>query len=192
MRKTALALAALAGLALAGPAAAEPYLLDRSHAHVSFEVSHLGFSLTQGWFRDFDAEVDLDPEDVEATRVRFVIDAASVDTTWEPRDRQIRSKDFLDVARHPQIVFESTSVTRTGGETAAVTGNLTIRGETREVTLEARLNKLGPSPFDPSLTVAGFTVSGEIDRTEFGINYAAPAVGAVVAIEIQLELSPAG
>ena len=192
MRKTALALAAVAGLALAGPAAAEPYLLDKSHAHVSFEVSHLGFSLTQGWFRVFDAEVDLDPENVEAAKVRFVIQADSVDTMWDARDKHIRSKDFLDVANHPEIVFVSTGVTKTGDETAEVTGELTIRGETREVTFEARLNKLGPSPFDPAKTVAGFTVSGEIDRTAFGINYAAPAVGAVVPIEVQMELSPAG
>jgi len=192
MRSVTLALATAASLMLAAPSAAEPYVLDKSHAHVTFTVDHLGFSNVHGQFRDFDAQIDFDPEAVEETRLRFVIQAASVDTFWAERDKHIRSADFFDVENHPEIVFESTSVTPTGGETATVTGNLTLRGETREVTFEATLNKLGPSPFDPSKTVAGFTVRGEIDRTEFGMDYAAPAVGTVIPIRVELEMSPAG
>ncbi|MEM6906049.1 MAG: YceI family protein, partial [Pseudomonadota bacterium] len=91
----------------------------------------------------------------------------------------------------PEITFESTSVTPTGADTADVTGNLTMIGETREVTLQATLNRMGPSPFNPDKTVAGFTVTGEIDRTEFGMNFAAPAVGTVIPVRIDLEMSPA-
>lgn len=192
MRKFLLAVAAGAALGLSSPAIAEPYVLDKSHAHVTFSVDHLGFSTTKGQFREFDAEIDFDPENVEATKVRFVINAASVDTLWEARDNHIRGKDFFDVANHPEIVFESTKVVKTGGETADVTGNLTLRGETREVTLAAQLNKMGPSPFDPSKTIAGFVVTGEIDRTAFGVSYAAPAVGAIIPVVIHLEMSPAG
>ena len=191
MRRSILPLAAALALGLAGPAAAEPYVLDKSHAHVMFSVDHLGFSNVHGQFREFDAEIDFDPDAVEDASVRFVIEAASVDTLWQKRDDHIRGADFFDVENHPQIVFESTSVRKTGDETAEVTGNLTLRGVTREVTLEARLNKIGPSPFDASRMIAGFTVSGEIDRTEFGITYAAPAVGAIIPIEVQLETSPA-
>jgi len=191
MRQTLLSMVSAGALALAAPALAEPYVLDKSHAHVKFSVDHLGFSETHGQFREFDAEIDFDPENVEAARVRFVIDAASVDTFWEARDEHIRGGDFFDVANHPEIVFESTSVEPTGADTAKIRGNLTLRGVTREVVLDAKLNKLGPSPFDPSKTVAGFRVSGEIDRTEFGMTYAAPAVGVIVPIEVHLEMSPA-
>ncbi|MEM1382096.1 MAG: YceI family protein [Pseudomonadota bacterium] len=182
-----------ATLVFAAPSLAlsNPYVLDRSHAHVTFEVDHLGFSTVHGQFREFDAQIEFDPENVESTKVRFVIEAASIDTLWEERDKHLRAADFFDVENHPQIVFESTSVKPTGGETAEVTGNLTMRGVTNEVTVLATLNKLGPSPFDPNRTVAGFTVSGDIDRTDFGMSYAAPAVSAIIPLRVDLEMSPA-
>ena len=184
---------ALAGfLAAAAPlsAVAEPYVLDKSHAHVTFEVGHLGFSTVHGQFRKFDASVDFDPGNVEATKVDFVIEAASVDTFWDARDQHIRGGDFLDAANHPEIKFVTTAVIPTGADTADVTGDLTIRGVTKPLTLQAKLNKMGPSPFNPNITIAGFTVTGAIDRTEFGINYAAPAVSAIIPIRLDLELSP--
>jgi polyisoprenoid-binding protein YceI len=191
MTKSAAALAAMLALGAAAPAAAAPWVIDRSHAAVTFEVDHLGFSAVHGIFREFDARIDFDPEAVEDTRLRFVIDAASVDTFWAARDEHIRGEDFFDVANHPEIVFESTSVTPTGAETADVTGELTMIGETREVTFEAALNRIGPSPFDPERTIAGFTVTGEIDRTDWGMDYAAPAVGTAIPIRVDLEMSPA-
>lgn len=190
MRLTSLLLAAsLATVPVAALSA--PYVMDKSHAHVTFSVDHLGFSSVHGQFRNFDAAIDFDPGNVEATRVNFTIDATSVDTFWEARDKHLRSKDFFDVENHPTITFTTTSVTPTGAESADVTGDLTIRGVTKPVTLQATLNKLGPSPFNPSKTIAGFTVEGEIDRTEFGVSYAAPAVSAIVPIRIELEMSPA-
>jgi len=193
MRSTILAMTAAIGLGLGAPAMAEPepYVVDKSHAFVTFTVDHLGFSQVQGLFERFDARIDLDPEAVEKSSVRFVIDAASINTFWPKRDEHIRGGDFLDVERFPEIVFESTRITPTGGDTADVTGNLTIKDVTREVTFEATLNKLGPSPFDPSTTIAGFTARGAIDRTEFGVSYAAPAVGAIIPVTISLEMSPA-
>ncbi|MEL7467922.1 MAG: YceI family protein [Pseudomonadota bacterium] len=190
MRLSSLIVAA--ALALSPVAAtAAPYVLDKSHAHVKFSVGHLGFSTTHGQFRSFDAEIDFDPGNVEATRVSFTIDAASVDTFWEARDKHIRGKDFFDVENHPQITFVSTSVVPTGTDSADVTGDLTLRGVTKPVTFQAKLNKLGPSPFNPNQTIAGFTVTGEIDRTEFGVSYAAPAVSAIVPIQLDMEMSPA-
>ena len=187
--KRILAAAAIATLPFGASAA--PYVLDKSHAHVTFSVSHLGFSNVHGQFRKFDAEIDFDPGNVEATRVNFTIDAASVDTFWEARDKHVRSKDFLDVKNHPQITFASTNVVPTGTDTAEITGDLTIRGKTLPITFDAKLNKLGPSPFNPNQTIAGFTVTGNIDRTKFGVSYAAPAVSAIIPIRIELEMSPA-
>jgi len=192
MRVIILAFALVVALLVGGPAVrAEPWKLDKSHAHVTFEVGHLGFSTVHGQFREFDARIDFDPDNIEAATVEFTIQAASVDTLWEARDDHIRGKDFLHVEQHPEITFVSTSVEPTGAESAEITGNLTIRGVTREITLEAALNKIGPSPFDQSQTIAGFTVTGQIDRTLFGVNYAAPAVGAIMPIRIDLEMSPA-
>lgn len=167
-----------------------PYTLDKSHAHVTFQVGHLGFSTVHGQFRKFDANIVFDPDNVEKTQVNFVIDAASVDTFWEKRDEHIRGKDFLDAANHPEISFVTTEVSPTGADTADVTGDLTIRGITLPATFQARLNKMGPSPFNPAQTIAGFTVTGLIDRTKYGVTFAAPAVSAIIPVQIDLEMSP--
>ncbi|MCL5778469.1 YceI family protein [Limibaculum sp. FT325] len=192
MKLASFALAAALALGSVLPAAAEPYVMDKSHAAITFEVDHLGFSTVHGQFRAFEAQIDFDPEKVEATRLSFVIDPASIDTGWGPRDDHLKTADFFDVANHPEIVFESTAVTPTGRDTAKVAGTLTIKGVSHPVTFDAKLNKLGPSPFDATKTIAGFTATGQIDRTLFGMSYAAPAVSAVVPVRIDIEMSPAG
>lgn len=191
MRFAALAFAAAGLVAAALPAAAEPYKLDKSHAAVTFTVGHLGFSNTHGYFKTFDAEIDFNVDSMETSSVNFTIDAASVDTMWEARDKHVKSKDFLDVEAHPTITFVSKKVVLTSAETATVTGDLTMIGQTHEETFDVRLNKFGPSPFNPDLKVAGFSVSGDIDRTKYGMGYGAPAIGASIALQIDLEMSPA-
>lgn len=168
-----------------------PWTVDKSHTQITFSVAHLGFSNTHGIFREFEADVSFDPEAIEATEVTFTIDASSIDTFWEARDTHVRNADFLNVAEHPSITFASTSVEKTGDDTATVTGDLTILGVTKPVSFAAKLNKLGPNPFNPDLQVAGFTLTGEVDRTEFGMGFGAPAIGAVIPITIDLEMSPA-
>ncbi|MEM7506894.1 MAG: YceI family protein [Pseudomonadota bacterium] len=188
----AVSLAFVAGAGLTGAASAAPYIMDKSHSQITFTVDHLGFSSVHGQFRSFEAQIDFTPDRVEETRVRFVIDAASVETFWEARDKHLRSKDFFNVDVYPEIIFESTSVSPTGPDTAVVSGNLTMVGQTHPVTFDAKLNNLGPSPFNPSQTIAGFTVTGELDRTDYGMTFAAPAVGTTIPIRIDLEISPGG
>lgn len=183
-------LAFLAALA-AAPAAAAPWVVDKAHTVITFRGNHLGFSMVHGSFREFDASVDFDPENVEATRVSFVIQAASVDTLWPARDNSLRSREMLDTAEYPEIYFVTTGVRQTGPQTAEITGELTIKGVTREMTFDALLRKLGPSPFDPSQTVAGFSVTGTIIRTDFGVSFAAPAIGVEIPFRLELEMSPA-
>ena len=192
MRLSRLLAAAALSAAAALPLAAEPYEIDKSHAHVMFSVDHLGFSAVHGQFREFDAEIDFDPENVEAAKVNFVIEAASVETFWDKRDAHIRGADFLDVENHPQITFVSKEVRLTSADTAEVVGDVTIRGVTNEETFQVRLNKIGPSPFNKSQTIAGFTIEGEIDRTKYGIGYGAPAIGTVLPVRLDLEASPKG
>lgn len=121
------------------------------------------------------------------------IDASSLDTFWEARDTHVKGADFLDIEAHPEITFVSTGITKTGDDTADVAGDLTIKGVSQPVVFAATLNKIGPNPFDDSKQVAGFRLTGEIDRTEFGIDYGAPAIGAVIPITIDMEIgAPAG
>lgn len=175
---------------LAAPLAAAPWKLDKSHAHVTFSVEHLGFSITQGQFRKFDAEIDFDPDNIESATVNFTIDAESVDTAWKARDKHVKSKDFLDVKNHPQITFVSKSVRLTGENTADVIGDVTIKGVTNEETFQATLRRIAPSPFNPDQMIAGFAVEGEIDRTKYGVSYGAPAIGTVIPIRLDVEISP--
>ncbi len=190
MRLTSVALAALICLTLPSTAPAEPYLIDKSHAFVTFTVDHLGFSTVHGQFLDFDANIDLDPSNVEATRVQFSIKTASVETYSAARDGQLRSAAFFASDSYPEMVFTTTTVKPTGSDTAEATGDLTIRDVTREITLQTKLNRLEPSPFFPDITVAGFTITGVIDRTEWGMTFGAPAIGALIYIRIDLEMSP--
>lgn len=185
--------AAIVGAALAllaGPALADPWKIDRSHAHVTFSVSHLGFSDTQGVFRDFEAEIDFDPDNIETATVAFTIDATSVDTFWPARDKHVKSKDFLDVKNFPEITFVSKTVRLRDADTADVTGDLTIKGVTNEETFTATMRKLAPSPFNPDQIIAGFKIEGEIDRRDYGVVYGAPAIGVNIPLRVDVEISP--
>ena len=175
---------------LAAPIAAQAdWEVDPTHAHVEFEVSHLGFSKTQGQFDEFSIDVTgFDPENIEGVSVSATINAASVSTGHGPRDAHLNRADFLGTDSYPEITFTSTSVSETGENTATITGDLTMLGETREVTFDAVLNAIGPNPFNPSQQIAGFTVSGEVDRSEFGMGFGVPAIPAEIPVEINIEL----
>lgn len=192
MRQALATIAALllAPLILAGPAAAERYVVDKSHAFITFTADHLGFSAVHGQFRDFDAEIDFDPSDVESSRITFTVRTESVETYHKARDDQLRSAAFFDSAKFPEMVFTSTEVRPTGSDTALIKGDLTLIGVTREIELDAKLNQIGPSPFFPDIMVAGFTITGVIDRTQFGMTFGAPAIGVEIPIRIDLEMSP--
>ena len=178
-----------AGLAAAGAAAEpQPYTVDRSHSAVLFEISHLGFSNTYGRFREFDADIRLDLDDLASSSVVLRIQAASIDTDWPKRDEHIRSSDFLDVGNHPEIVFRSTSIEVEGPDTARLLGQITIRGETREEEFEVKLIKKGKGR--DGRDVVGFEARGVIDRTRYGVDYAAPAIGAEMGVTVALEISP--
>lgn len=196
MRLThALAVLALSALPALGTTEASPsgtllpWEIDKSHAHITFTADHLGFSMVHGQFRSFDAEVMFDPAAIEATQLSVTIDAASIDTFWEARDRHVRSADFLNVEAHPTITFVSTSVRQTSETTAEITGDLTMIGVTRPVTFEATLNRLAPNPFTGEPT-AGLTAVGEIVRADFGMTFGGNAFAAVVPVRIDLEMTP--
>ncbi len=182
----------LAGLATVAHAAPAPYKLDKSHTVVAFKVDHLGYSLTHGFFTQFDADIMYDPDAPEDSSIVFTIKAASINTLWAARDKHVRNKDFLDVGKHPEIVFTSKKIEMTGDNTAKLTGDLTLIGETREEVFDVEMRKSAPSPL-PGLdgrVVTGFLIRGEIDRTEYGMKYAAGAVGNRIPIEMSIEIYP--
>ena len=145
MRFSLPVLAATAAFAMSTAAQAEPYTLDKSHTAITFQVDHLGYSLTHGRFSEFEAEIDFDEEDVSKSSVVFTIKAPSIDTGWPKRDEHVRGPDFLNVEKHPEISFKSTSIEKTGDDTATMTGELTMNGQTHEETFEVSLRKLAPS-----------------------------------------------
>lgn len=177
-------------LLLAGPLAAQPWKMDREHSVISFRVNHLGFSDVHARFEDFTSEITFDPEALESTRAKIIIASDSFASGSAARDRSVKSKDFLNVEAYPEITFTLISVRVIDDDEAEVTGALEIIGETREVVFQAKLNRLGDNPFKKGEPLAGFTITGEIDRRDWGMDTFAPAIGAMVDIEMSFEMSP--
>ena len=189
MRPLAAAIALILSIALAPVISfAAPWKIDPDHSHLTFTVDNLGFSLTQGQFRKFKADIDFDPENVETSSVSFVIDTNSVDTNSKGRDKSIRSKNYLNVKNFPEITFVSDTVRLVDDNTAEIKGEVTIRGETREATFMAEMVRIAPNPFAKDTQLAGFAVTGVINRVEFGITYGAPAVGVDINVRLDLQI----
>ncbi len=189
MRPLAAAIALILSIALAPVTSfAAPWKIDPDHSHLTFTVDNLGFSLTQGQFRKFKADIDFDPENVETSSVSFVIDTNSVDTNSKGRDKSIRSKNYLNVKNYPEITFVSDTVRLVDDNTAEINGEVTIRGETREATFMAEMIRIAPNPFSKDTQLAGFAVTGVINRVEFGITYGAPAVGVDINVRLDLQI----
>lgn len=182
-----LASAAALSLALAAPAlAAEDYVFDKSHTQILFEYDHLGNSITQGSFAEWDGTLAVDTENPAASRLEVTIQAASIDTGFADRDTHFASGDFFDVAAFPVATFVSTAVEQTGEDRLQVSGDLTIRGTTQPVILDVVVNNLAPNPMSNQLTL-GFTATTTISRTAFGLGMFAPAIGDEVSVRISGE-----
>ncbi|WP_018699950.1 YceI family protein [Amorphus coralli] len=177
-------------LAFTPAVALADWQLDPSHTAVVFEVEHFGYSDVTGVFPTVEATIEaFDPDNLEAAKFNVVLDATAITTFWDARDQHIKGSDFLDVEAYPEITFSSTSVKDNGDGTAEITGDLTIKDVTKPVTFQAEVNQIGESPIAKGTQVAGFTLTGEIDRTEFGVDAYAPAIGAVLPVTINVELN---
>jgi len=158
-----------AAVALATPAlAGQTYAIDGSHATVLFQVRHF-MTQVAGKFQKFDGQIEINREEPERSTVRFTIDAASVDTNQERRDNHLRSADFFDVENHPKITFASTSVRPAGDETYEVTGDFTMRGVTKRITLPVRV--LGELKDPWGNHRIGFAVETTINRKDYGVSW---------------------
>ena len=188
---------------LALPAAAQDlpapvagtYQLEQAHTRVLFKVNHLGFSTYIAPFTGVEATLAFDPANPEAMAVTATIAADSVETLYpDPAldfNAVIEGPEFLDAARFPQINFTSTSVALTGPNTADVTGDLTLHGVTRPITLAVAYNGgWGAMPMDPAGARIGFSATGSLNRSDFGIGYGLPAPGTTMGVwdEVKIEI----
>jgi polyisoprenoid-binding protein YceI len=170
--------------------------IDHAHSSVDFTVRHLLVSKVRGRFTKWTGELHIDEQALANSRVDVEIDVASVDTHEAQRDAHLRSGDFFEVEKHPRIVFKSKRVEEKGKDHLAVTGDLTIRGATREVVLD--VERGGVIAKDPwGKRRAGFTATAKINRKDFGVNFnqvldqGGLALGEEVAITIEIEATTA-
>ena len=168
LKKSLLALA-LGSSVLAGNALAADYAIDKKgqHAFINFKISHLGYSWLYGTFKDFDGKFSFDAAKPEASKVSVEINTASVDSNHAERDKHLRSGDFLNVDKHPKASFVSTAVKSTGEGQADITGDLTLNGVTKPVTIAATFIGEGKDPWGGYR--AGFEGSTSLKLTDFDI-----------------------
>jgi polyisoprenoid-binding protein YceI len=184
---------ALAQLPSTDPIPKGSYSLDKAHTSLIFRVSHLGFSTFTGRFTRYDAKLDFDPAKLAAASVNVSIDARSITTDNAPDgflDSLASGKDWLDAAQFPELKFVSRRVEVVSGHDLRVHGELTIRGITKPIVLQARFNGgYAGHPFDPAARV-GFSAQGRFSRSDFGIVYGVPAPGSTFGVgdEVQVVL----
>ena len=184
-----LVVASIAALGVAPAfAAVETYHLEKTHVDLLFSINHAGFTQKHGSFRDLDATLQYDADHPEKSQLSVVVKTDSIDTGFAARDKDLQSNKFLDVAKYPEMRFVSTKVTPGAEGTLVVDGDLTLHGVTKPLTLHAKLNKTAPNPFDQKPTL-GFSASGTLNRSDFGIATAVPIIGDQVTLNIDAEFN---
>lgn len=194
LKSVARLLAVILSLA-SGPAWADgfAYTFDKEHTSITFSWNHMGLSRQSARVTDYSGTLTLDPTDPENATVEVAMKAASISTGVQTLDRHLRTADFFDVGRHPTITFHSTGVRRTGDRTAEMTGDLTLMGITKSVTLAVTLNGMADHPFAkfyPNYAdkiVAGFSAIGSVQRSAFGLTRILPLVPDEIQISIEAE-----
>ena len=169
------------------PVPSGTYELENTHGYITFSYSHLGFSTPHVGFNEFDVTLNADSDNPEKSAVSVTINAASIDSRVEEFDKHLVGADYFDTANHPTITFESTSITAGEGNTFTVVGDLTIKGVTESVTLDATVNKAANHPMRRVPTI-GLSASGKLLRSKWGLGNYAPAVGDEVTIYLSVEL----
>jgi polyisoprenoid-binding protein YceI len=163
------------------------WTVDTVHSHVGFTVKHMMVSKVRGHFNIFDADV-VTAEDPLQSSFTARVDLRSIDTGNEQRDNHIRSADFFEVETHPEMTYQSTGIRQdSDGAGFVVDGNLTIKGVTREVPFTLEVEGFGADPYGN--TRAGFTLTGEINRADFGISYNGPVPGGGVMVSEKVQIT---
>ena len=187
-----LAVITLVALGFAASASAEPmpFDIDPNHSRIWFDVNHQGYSIMRGLFRDFGGTFNFDADDPAASSLDITIDATSVNMFHDGLNDHLKRDDFFGVETHPELHFVSTSIEAMGENRLAVHGDLTILGQTNPITLDVTQNQLGQDR--SGADKVGFSASANLDRTDYGMSFGAPVIGADVGISIQIEATHGG
>ena len=162
------------------------WTIDPAHSEILFKVKHMMITNVKGEFRKFDAEILSNGEDFSNAKINAVIDASSIFTNNNDRDAHLKSADFFDAGNHNELRFESTEVNKVDDENYQLKGNLTIKGKTNETTLDVEFGGTAKDPYGNEK--AGFSLSGKINRKDWGLNWntALEAGGVMVSDEVKL------
>ncbi|HEY3215341.1 MAG TPA: YceI family protein [Candidatus Eisenbacteria bacterium] len=177
-------------IAVATAASPETYVVDKTHSEVSFQVRHM-LSKTRGRFTDFEGVIQVDAIHPESSSVEFRVRSASVDSDLEQRDQHLRSADFFDAERHPEVVFRSDRVRPLGEDRYEVTGTLSLRGVVKRITLPVSYLGAARDPWGGNR--AGFSTSITLNRKDFGmvwnqaLDHGGFVLGDQVWVTIELE-----
>lgn len=167
------------------------YKVDLTHASVVWKVNHLGFSTYVGRFTNFDADLNLNTKDFSKSSVTVDIKTDSIDTAYPNPEKEDFNKklseDWLKSGDAPSITFKSTDVSALDGKSFTIKGEMSMAGQTHPVTLNAVLNGATPSHPFMKKPLVGFSATGTLDRTTWGVSKYAPNVGAEVSVEIEGE-----
>ncbi|WP_207061377.1 YceI family protein [Motiliproteus sp. SC1-56] len=191
---SAASVAAVCASAMVSPAQAEVehYVLDPAHTETLFFISHLGFSNMPGRFAELEGEFHYDKDNIPASKVTVTVKTGSVDTFHEKRDKHLASPDFFNAAEFPEMTFTSTSIEMTGDKTAKMTGDLTLLGVTKPLTLDVTFNREGLHTFNKKDHVAGFSATGSFKRTDFGMGFGMPGKPGGIGDEVELRIEAEG
>lgn len=180
-------LTTLLATSMAFPAfAADNYTIDPDHTSVLLKANHIGFSNVYLMVKDVQGEFSFDKEHPENSSVEVTMQASSIDGFVPKLNEHLQTPDFFNTEAFPVITFASTGIEVTGKNTATISGDLTIKGLSQPATLNVTFNKEGENPFTKDMR-AGFSATGIIKRSDYGIEYALPAVADEVGIAIEVE-----
>jgi polyisoprenoid-binding protein YceI len=173
--------------------AAEKYAIDASHSGVVFGWNHFGFSNPTARFDKIEGSVLLDKADLTRSSVSVTLPLEGLDTGVAKLDEELKGPDFLDTAKYPTITFTSTKVEKSGENGLKITGDLTVHGVTKSVTLDAKVNKIGifEIPGVIKAQAAGFDATTVIKRSDFGVTKYVPAVSDDIPVHITLDAKQA-
>jgi len=162
------------------------WVIDHTHSKIGFKVKHLMISNVLGNFKQFEGEVLTDGDRFENAAVRLSIDAASVDTEIADRDTHLKSADFFDAEKYPKLIFSDAKIEDLGDDTFEMKGNLTIKDVTKPVKLAVEFGGIMKDPWGNEK--AGFSISGKINRKDWGLtwNAALEAGGVLVGEDVKL------
>ncbi len=168
------------------------WVIDKAHSKVLFSVTHLLISEVTGEFKSFDGDIEAAKDDFSDAKINFSVDISSINTDNEQRDKHLKSDDFFNAEKFPKMTFAGKSMQKLGDNKYKLTGDLTIRDVTKQITLDVVLNGIIKDPWGN--TKAGFKVTGDINRFDYNLKWNAlmetggAVVGKIVHLTVNLEL----